>query len=265
MSEEIVKKLSYSSISSYLTCGLWWKFRYVDKVPTSTSTALLLGGVFHNTVEKFVTDLALTNTAEPLVEIWKTEWDKKLEEEGSKVDWQEETPESVEAEGRRLMESPSIFQTLLKVNPQVINEKVSIEKQVEFFVPEVELPIVGYIDIIEEDGVPGDFKTASMSWNEKKALEELQPLFYIAGLEQNGFEDNPEMKFRHFVFVKTKTPKAQIIETKRHRGELDFLFEIIQRVWQGIKSETFVPNPTTWKCSEKYCEFWGICRGKSLS
>jgi hypothetical protein len=96
----------------------------------------------------------------------------------------------------------------------------------------------------------------------------MQPVFYLAALNQAGydsrfagFDSNPDLAFRHYVFVKTKTPKVQIWETTRTVSDLFWLFGLISDVWQAIDRGAFPPNPGTWKCSPRYCEYWHLCRG----
>ena len=143
-----------------------------------------------------------------------------------------------------------------------------IEKYITLTVPGVPVPIIGYIDMIESDGIPCDFKTSSKSWNQDQANSEMQPTFYLAALNQAGYlpqfvapDYSKVFAFRHYVFVKTKKPRVQIWESTRTVADLFWLFGLIRDVWSGIEAGVFPPNPTGWKCSPKYCEYWGICRG----
>jgi hypothetical protein len=132
---------------------------------------------------------------------------------------------------------------------------------VELHVPGVPIPIIGYIDVVTADGVPGDFKTAARSWTQDQAQNELQSLFYLAALNQAGIA-TPGWMFRHYTIIKTKTPKFEAFEHCHKPGELMFLFDLIQRVWTGIERGVFALNPTGWKCSPSYCDFYSKCRGK---
>jgi hypothetical protein len=124
------------------------------------------------------------------------------------------------------------------------------------------VPVIGYIDLVGADGVPHDFKTSAFSWNSEKAAAETQPLFYLAALNQAGVQAHG-YRFRHVVLVKTKTPQAQVIETQHRIGELFWLFEMIQAVWQGIEKGSFPPSPGAWSCTPKYCNHWELCRGRA--
>lgn len=245
--------LSYSSISTYLACGESWARKYVYQEPTYATPALLFGSAIHNTVEEYVQD-----KSKNLLDLWSTHWNNQVMTEGTpRVDilWGVETPEQHYNEGVRILSNESVLYNLNTLDAQ------EIERKVELRVPGVPIPIVGYIDIITTDGIPGDFKTSAKSWSNNRAAGEMQPLFYLAALNQAG-ETIPEWKFRHFTIVKTKTPKFETFETIHSSKELFFLFKMIRQVWAGIEAGVFIPNPTGWKCSPNYCDFYSDCRGK---
>lgn len=260
-----VRNLSYSSVNAYLTCGRHWKYRYLDRIPATIGPALVFGSAFHSTIEAYIRNVARRGRSAGLIEIWEREWPARLEKEDDRIAWGGETPEALLAEGKRILGTPEIAEMVGGIIPLVSPDgHVHIEDRVKMQIPGVPVPVVGYIDIISSDGVPGDFKTASRAWSDRSALNELQPLFYLAALEQAGYQGNPERRFRYYVFAKTDPAAAQIIETRREPGEIRFLCDMVREVWKGIAAGVFVPNPRTWKCSEEYCEYWGMCRGEGL-
>lgn len=259
--------LSYSSISAYLDCPENWRRKYIAKEPTQSSPALAFGSAFHGTIEKLVVNQ--TPEINPLSiypehaiyhekSLWQIEFEKATT--GQSIFWGLDTPEAIYNDGIRMFSNPLILSELKKIAPGIDEQGHKIERQVELRVPGVPVPIIGYIDIILDDGTPADFKTSAKSWTDDKAQESLQSLFYLAAMNQMGIPVN--WKFKHIVFVKTKEPKVQMLEHSHKPGELFFLFDLISRVWRGIEHEVFPMNPGTWKCSEKYCDFWGDCRGK---
>jgi len=245
----MLEHLSYSSISKYVLCARNWRFKYLDQIPAPKSTSLLFGGAFHETIEYHVANQG------NIIETWATNWEIALAESDGQIDWQDETPESLCNLGTRMLTHKDILPVINSLRP------LEIEKRVELQVPGVPIPVVGFIDMIESDGVTCDFKTSSRSWSQSKAQDELQPIFYLAALNQLGIEHC--WKFRHYVFTKTKTPKIEIWETQRSPREALWLFELIKDVWDAIQKDIF---PTTgvgsFLCSAKYCEYWDICRGK---
>lgn len=246
----MLEHLSYSSISLYLDCPEAWRRKYIAQEPTKKTASLAFGSAFHKTIED-----AIMNTQYD----WANIWSKHFESEfTSDIQLDEgETREQHYNEGIRLLTHPDINGCVRNIQPLNIE---TIEKYVELHVPGVPIPIIGYIDIILDDGTPADFKTSARSWTQDQANSSLQTLFYLAALNQAGFDVN--WRFKHFIFVKTKTPQVQILEHSHKPGELFFLFEMIKRVWGGISKEYFPLNPTTWRCNEKYCDFYANCRGR---
>jgi len=247
----MLEHLSYSSVNTYLMCPRSWRYRYVEKRPAPTSTSLIFGSAFHDTLEDFIT----RDDSAPLEVIWSERWNAKIAEE-SDIAWDSDSPDKLEATGIKMFSDSDIVATIESLKPA---DPENVERFVELWVPGVPIPIVGYIDFITADGVPCDFKTASRKWAAGKAAEEMQPLFYLAALNQAG---SSVMHFRHYIFTKTKAPALQVFDTHRTIAEIVWLFEMIREVWQAIEAQVFMPNPGTWKCSEKWCEYWPMCRGK---
>lgn len=248
--------LSYSSISAYLTCARAWRFKYVESIPTFSTPELVFGSAIHNAIETYVQS---DRQAAP-VDCWKQSWDKALERD-QQVVWGADTPESHFNEGVRILTDEKIVYNLNTITPAYDEQGAKVERKVELRVPGVPIPVIGYIDIITHDGVPCDFKTSSKSWSSDRAIGETQSLFYLAALNQAG-QTVPGWKFRHLVIVKTKTPQFQMFEHSHRPSECFWLFGMIQNVWKGIDAGVFPENPTGWKCSPQYCDFWMRCRGK---
>ena len=247
--------LSYSSISAYLACPRAWKYHYIDKIKMPTSPSLIFGTAFHQTVQTMIA----AQRPVDVVPIWNENWSKVQQQE---IAWNGELPEQLGNEGLRMLSHPATLDVVNRLKPLIENRQPVIEKRIELRVPDVPVPIIGFVDLITKDGIPHDFKTAARSWTQEQAQSEMQPLFYLAALGQMGYTLNPDLKFRHVVFVKTKTPQCQVFESVFNYSQYFFLIETIQHVWRGIKAEVFPPNPGTWKCSERYCEYWKLCRGK---
>lgn len=251
----MIEHLSYSSISSYLSCAANWKFKYIDQVKTPTTPELAFGSAFHGTVETFIAGQHQGN----LLDSWSENWKKQTEQE---IDYGTDTPEFFQNEGVRILSNKDIQNGILSINAAVDDQGARIERKVELRVPGVPIPIIGYIDIITSDGIPGDLKTSKSSWSNDKALGEVQPIFYLSALNQMGIQ-TPGWKFAHYIFTKTKTPQFQRIETVHTPSDLFWLFGMIKHVWDAIETNIYPENPTSWKCSPNYCEFWSRCRGRN--
>jgi len=249
--------LSYSSITMYMDCAESWRRKYIAKEKTKTTSALALGSAFHGTVERMV---ALGTV--DISSIWREEFDKQFTDAVT-LD-ADETREQHYNEGIRLLSHEAIRNQILSIQPRRDEAgNAAIEQRVELRVPGVPVPVIGYIDCILADNTPVDFKTSAKSWTDAQAGNSLQTLFYLAALNQMGQPVN--WRFQHIVFVKTKTPQVQVLEHCHYAGELFFLFDVIKRVWDGISKDVYPLNPTTWRCNERYCDFYAQCKGKYIS
>lgn len=255
----MIEHLSYSSISTYLLCPRAWKYRYIEKVKTPTSASLIFGSAIHAGIEGYIRQQhegAIAQSAERLFEL---DFARRAQEE--EINWGDDSQVKLAETGRILLQAAPIRAVLQAIRPLVLDGQICMEKRVEMRVPGVPIPIIGYIDLIGDDGVPCDFKTAARKWDSTKAQEETQPTFYLAALNQAGYSLNPALKFRHYVFTKTKIPGVQVIETTRTIKDMFTLFANIAQAWQDIQADRFPCVTTGWKCSPKYCEYWQSCQG----
>jgi len=248
-----LEHLSYSSISTYLLCGEAWRRQYVAKEQTPVADSLVLGSAFHGAVEAYL------RGAPDLEVAFGGAWSQQLER-GQNIAWEDGVPDTTLATGFRMVRAKPVKKLLDDIRANFDTEHGLIERRVELRVPGVPVPIVGYIDVITRDGVPGDFKTAARMWAEGKANEEMQPLFYLAALNQEGIQV-PDWTFRHYVVSKGKYPEAKTFEVKRKPSEVFGLFKIIQRSWEAIQAGVYLMQTDGWKCSPKYCSYWPKCRG----
>lgn len=249
-----MEHLSYSSISSYLSCPANFKFKYIDKAPTWSTPELAFGSAFHGTLEEHLKGNG------SVLDLWPAQWQKcSTDESRSQILWGMDKPEHYHNEGIRMFSHQAIIDGLQVIHAQY--DGGAIEREVNLRVPGVPVPVLGFIDVTLKGGIPADFKTSSKAWNQERAQGELQSLFYLAALSQIG-ETVPGWMFKHIVFVKTKTPQFQIFEHSHKPGEIFWLCGMIQKVWKGIEAGIFPENPGSWKCGPVYCDFWKLCRGK---
>lgn len=251
--------LSYSSISTYLLCPRAWRYKYIDKLPSKPSAALVFGSAIHEAVE----DIIHANTLDWPVDIeasWRRAWEQQMSKEPFEPDG-ECTPESLFNDGHRLLADKSVQQIILDLRAaRVEGGEPLIEQRIELRVPGVPLPVIGFIDVILSDGTLADFKTSARAWDSAKAGNEMQPLVYLGAMLQA--KRAVSGTFRHIVLVKTKKPQIQCIDTYRSISEVFWLLDTIQHVWAGISAGVFPCNTAGWKCTPQYCDAWQVCRGR---
>lgn len=259
-----VNRLSYSSISTYLLCPRSWRFRYIEKPVVPVSVALPFGSAIHSAVQTYISAKTLyPDQVRPLAELWITCWQDALDErreKGQEVKWDRPYDQYTRL-GESMLAADDVVFAVDSIVPMARHDGTDLaEHFVEFRVPGVPIPVVGYIDMIAADGVPIDFKTASRKWSKGKEHSEIQANFYLLALNQEEHTLNPSNKFRYVIFTKTKTPTCQVLETSRSWGELFWTMTLIHEVWKAIEGGHFPPNSTSWKCSDRWCEYWELCR-----
>ncbi|TVM31204.1 PD-(D/E)XK nuclease family protein [Oceanidesulfovibrio marinus] len=144
-----------------------------------------------------------------------------------------------------------------QVQPTLVEETIYLDDS------RLPIPFRGTIDVLAVDGkdrtwLP-DIKTASAKWGQSKADESPQASLYSRlVLEATGHWPD---KVSFEVFVKTKTPAHQSVETVRRPEDYDILVVRAQAILAVIERGIFPPAQAgSWTCSPKWCGFWWSCK-----
>jgi len=137
---------------------------------------------------------------------------------------------------------------------------LAIEEAFSFTLPAIPIPIIGAMDLVEEDStgtiIITDFKTSGRAYSKDEVDQNQQLTMYQLAAKRNGFDDR-EILLRFNTLIKTKVPKY--IEYWTTRSELDErrLIRKAVQVWDGISKSVFVGNDQSWKC--KGCGYKTAC------
>jgi putative RecB family exonuclease len=145
---------------------------------------------------------------------------------------------------------------------------LAVEEAFVFEISGMPLPIVGAIDLVEEDDsgiiIITDHKTTGRAYSIDEIDQNPQVTIYQMAARANGFADR-EILLKFDCLVKTKTPKFEQYYTTRTEIDELRLIRKIQTVWNGINSKVFIPNDTSWKCKtcpyKKACDEWFLNGG----
>lgn len=246
--------LSASKITTYLDCPLKFKFRYVDKIESEeTSAALAMGSAFHRTVKHFYTRLMDGQQLglDALEQAFRQDWEVA---QTVPISWNGDGPEAIERQGldmlRIYLEGIGDLSTPLAVESQFRIPVVNIVTGEKL--NDVEL--VGIIDRVGPNEEPVELKTSARSWNQQQADASLQMTAYAYHLALLTGQE--EITGRFEVVVKNKTPKLQILNTKRTPHHFDQLFRIMSTAVRCVQEGIWYPNPGMF-CSG--CEYADEC------
>ena len=251
--EQLPPHFSHSSLQTYLGCSHSWYSYYILGVKSPPSDSLLIGQAYHHVLEELLRSLAdegilPEGTLSGLCA-------KHLEEVSNAAGVQPEKPQAI------LDMLEGLIYTYYKdVLPN--STPVDTELKFEIEVPKLDVPFVGIIDMIEEDGTLVDHKTAAKSWPVWKVDRDIQATAYIFGIWKLTGDIRP---FRFDVAVKTSTPKIQVLKTTRTQNQLEWYEELLVDTWSHIRQGMFIKNPTHMWCGERFCAAWSKCIGEWIA
>jgi putative RecB family exonuclease len=257
--DELRKKphLSATAIGSYIDCGFAYKIGKILKYrPEFRPDAMEFGSCIHrvladyNVVRQDGRHLDLND----MKELFKDYWATAVKDEESVKYSNGKDYETLLNDGLLLIE-----QFYWKSKESVF-DVVSVEVPFVFHMDEVPVPIIGVIDLIEQDSdetiIITDYKTSSRAFSSDEIDNNDQLTIYQMAARNNGLTQG-EILLKLDVLIKTKQPKFEQYFTTRSKEDEARVLRKMQEVWKGITSEIFIPNSGTWKC--KGCVYTETC------
>jgi putative RecB family exonuclease len=138
---------------------------------------------------------------------------------------------------------------------------LAIEEPFHFELDGLDAPLVGVMDLVEQDDsgtvIITDFKTTGRAYSLDEVDQNFQLTVYHLAAKANGF-GNREILLKFDCLVKTKKPRFERYYTTRSREAESAAIKKILAVRDGIRKQVFIPNYGTWKC--KGCAYQKACR-----
>lgn len=259
ISEHLKKPhLSASSINQYLDCGLSYKFARIDRLePEFFPDTMLFGSTIHQVLENYYLNkqAGIHPSLKDLQNCFEKLWTLKTNQLENVHYSQNKDQHSYLVEGKELLSA------WYEKQPEQNYRILGVEEEFVFYVPGIEIPIVGYIDLLEEDEtgiiIVTDFKTTARSYGREEIDTNMQLLMYQLFLKSSAYKDR-EILLRLDCLIKTKTPKFESYYTTRSQEDEKRLIRKVQQVWDGIQKEVYLPANTGWKC--KGCQYQNTCQ-----
>lgn len=254
--------LSATGIQDYIDCSLLYKFSRIDKLPSDfRADTLEFGKAMHHVLGNRYEQKKIGNllSAKQLHDIFEEKW--------------RETAEGKEdikySEGKDfktlLLEGKELLTTYLSKVPDDKFKVISTEEPFKFYLPGCPIPVIGAIDLIEEDEsdtlIITDFKTSSKAYSNAEVDKNFQLTLYQIAAKEDGYSGR-ELLLRFDCLIKTKIPKFEQYYTTRDTTDEQKALRKILEVWNGINKGVFIPNDgaSNWKCKgcahKKACESW---------
>ena len=260
---EVAKKLtgrdyiSWSAISTFRTCPLKYKFRYIDGLPEeSVSSALVFGTGIHTAVEQHYQAI-LSGEEKPDVErlmfAYRASWlghDPDAIQFGSS-----ETRASLDALAARMLAA-----FLNSPAASVQGRVLGVEEEIRGMLVEGVPDLYGRVDLLTEDSdslVITDIKTSRGKWSAEQVEDSGEQLLLYSHLAS---EISPGKKIatRFLVLTKTKEPVVEEHVREVEPAAVKRTLAGVERVWRAIEGQHFYPAPSTMNCSG--CGYRAACR-----
>lgn len=245
--------ISVSQINQYLMCPLKYRFNYIDELPKPFKPV----------------DLAFGSSIHAAIEWW-----HKNRTNGTRPEWQDvarifEADLQAQAMETIRFKNGDSLESFLEKGKQVLavylkDYKGSGVRAVElpFRVPlidletgeSLELPLDGYIDLVEVDDIVVELKTAAKVYDITTILQHLQLSAYAYAY---GWLYKRKPRLRLDILTKGKTPALHSFEVNRDKESLVRFFHIAKGVLGAIRQGHFYPNEG-WQCPN--CEYLDVCQ-----
>ena len=233
--------LSPSSIKAYLTCSLRYYFEKVLRLSRPTSPSLHVGKAVHEAVRRYHLSVWRGEGlgAKELIGAYRSAFDSLEAEEPVEFNGPDHRAECLETGERVVGAYLDSEASVLKEMP------TGVEVRLEGAVPQVPVPLYGFIDLVRPGNIPVDFKTVASTPSDlelESFLHEIQLVHYTVLLEEATGEAVTGVEL--IWLVKTKKPKViphrMPPPTKEQKERF---FALAQIVCEGVRNRRFHPQP----------------------
>lgn len=249
-------RISFSGVDTYLRCGKQYEFRYIDNIKSIPGIALLEGSAHHKAMEHnnlSKRDKGRDMAHGELTEIFMEDFRRRVKAEES-VEWSDENEDRIFSRAKILHEryAKDIAPGL---HPLEVERKFELPVDVPNGKGEsTKILLVGVCDVEEEKPI-WDYKTAAKSKGQGEVDSSLQLSLYALASKKNhvGIIE----------FLKKANPEINVMQSYRTAMQKKWALEVVASVARAVIAKVFpLAAPNTWGCSERFCGFWGRCRGK---
>ncbi len=260
---EVAKKLtgrdyiSWSALSTFRTCPLKYKFRYIDGLPEeSVSSALVFGTGIHTAVEQHFQAI-LSGEEQPdidrLMFAYRSAWlphDPDAIQFGST-----ETRASLDALAAKML-TAFFASPAATVRGRVLGVEEEIRGELVEGVPD----LYGRVDLLTEDSdslVVTDIKTSRGKWSWEQVEDSGEQLLLYSHLASE-IAPGKKVATRFLVLTKTKEPVVEEHVREVEPAAVKRTLAGVERVWRAIESGVFYSAPSTMNCAS--CGYRAACR-----
>jgi putative RecB family exonuclease len=249
--------VSWSALSTFRTCPLKYKFRYIDGLPEeSVSAALVFGSGIHSAVEQHFQAI-LSGDDQPDVDrlmfAYRSAW---LPHAPDGIQFgSTETRASLDALAARMLTA-----FLNSPAASVQGRVLGVEEEIRGMLVEGVPDLYGRVDLLTEDSdslVITDIKTSRGKWSTEQVEDSGEQLLLYSHLASE-IAPGKKIATRFLIITKTKEPVVEEHTREVDPAAVKRTLAGVERVWRAIESGVFYPAPSTMNCSS--CGYRAACR-----
>lgn len=252
--------VSFSAISTYRSCPLKYRFKYIERLPEQTvSSSLVFGRAIHAAAEHHFDELmagASLPSQSALLEVFWEAW-RCAAEEGVIQFSKGEDLSGIQQLAERML---TAFRDSELAQPE--GRVIAVEEELRgCLVPGVP-DLLARIDLLIETSdslVIRDFKTSRNRWAEGQAESQAEQLLLYSELARELLPGK-SLRLEYAVFSKTKTPSIERHPVLHDPYRIARTKRVFERVWHAIESEVFYPAPSAMNCPScayrSECDAW---------
>lgn len=251
---------SYSQIACFQRCPLQYYFRYIAGVPrTAIPANMVLGTAVHAGLATYhrailhSQPVPFTKVETTYLDSWQTQLDNSRVEYSSK-----QTKDDLQELGLAMLRLYAAEEPPSQIRSVEKPLYVPLQTSTGYI---LENPLLTIADLItdSDDGiVVNKFKTSSRAYSNLEVDQSLQASCYIHAAEDTWAEPTT---VRFIVFVKTKQPRIQRLDTIRDANNSPRLGDIVQGIERAIRVDAFYPIESPLNCTScsyrQPCKQWG--------
>lgn len=245
--------LSVSSLNTYNTCGVKWKYKYIENIQEKPSASLILWKI----ADTVFTGYFQKPKPNPLDRF------QEILEENLKPLNDCETRDLILEELKEMIPRIKTALAIYFKDYAHLYTPIKAQKEIKVNFIWVRRFIKWFIDLLAtKDGqlVIVDHKTSAKSispTNISLSYQRQLAVYALAIMKEYGLSEIPACELH--VIVKTKTPKVQIVPVTIDQNTMFEVINGFRQLERSIKNEHFPLNRWNMLCSKKHCSYWDKC------
>jgi putative RecB family exonuclease len=225
--------LSVTQIRMYLRCPLQYFFRYVCDLKIPPGGDMMLGRTIHSALQENYQQKIESHQDLPLdhvTDFFSDRWEQDTHETHFSPD---ENSGKLKDQGIGLL---TAYQK--QISPRI--QPVEVEREFLVDTGKTDLPLKGYIDLIDDQGFIIDHKTSKRSYQSDAAEKDIQLTAYALAYRQLFGQE--EKGVRLDAMIRNKQPKIQQLSATRTQDEIGRFARLAGQVENAIRKGVYYPN-----------------------